>query len=104
MEEAKHKAKAETACLEVEHTSLLLELRGGGGGVAKYEVSSIQSCDAPKLGGLLIIRQLEKYSWMLGNPTQLTKIGKSLLCTGSSTQGTKPVPIINNDHTESTCE
>ena len=27
-----------------------------------------------------------EYSWMSGNPTPLTKIGQSLLCTGSSTQ------------------
>ena len=38
VKEAKRKAEAETACLVVERTSLLLEL-----GVAKDEVSSLQS-------------------------------------------------------------
>ena len=37
-EESKHKAKAETVCLEVERTSLLLELRA-----VKDEVSFLQS-------------------------------------------------------------
>ena len=32
---------------------------------------------------------------MLGNPTPLTKIGQSLLCTGSSTQDTQPVPTFD---------
>ena len=61
-------------------------------------------CDAPFPGGPLTTRQPAEYSWMSGNPTPLTKIGQSLLCTGSSTQGTKPVPTINNDHTGSMCE
>ena len=46
------------------------------------------SCDAPKLGGPLTTRQPAEYSWMSGYPTPLMKIGQSLLCTGSSTQGT----------------
>ena len=45
-------------------------------------------CDAPKPRGQLTTRQPAEYSWMLGNPTPLTKIGQSLLCTGSSTQNT----------------
>ena len=61
-------------------------------------------CDAPKLGGPLTTRQPAEYSWMSGNPTPLTKIGQSLLCTVSSTQGKKPVSAINNDHTGSTRE
>ena len=32
--------------------------------------------------------QIAEYSWMSGNPTPLSKIGQSLLCTGSSTQNT----------------
>ena len=47
-------------------------------------------------GVSLTTRQPAEYSWMPGNPTPLMKIGQSLLCTGSSTQGTKPVPTINN--------
>ena len=62
------------------------------------------SCDAPKPGGPLTTPQPSEYSWMSGNPTPLMKIRQSLLCTGSSTQGTKPVPTIYNDHTRSTCE
>ena len=38
VEEAKHKAKSEASRLDVERTSLLLEI-----GVAKEEVSSLQS-------------------------------------------------------------
>ena len=45
-------------------------------------------CDAPKPGCPLITRQPAEYSWMSGNLTPLTKIGQSLLCTGSSTQNT----------------
>ena len=45
-------------------------------------------CEAPKPGGPLTTRQPAEYSWMSGYPTPLTKIGQSLLCTGSSTQGT----------------
>ena len=45
-------------------------------------------CDAPFPGGPLTTRQPAKYSWMSGNPTPLMKIRQSLLCTGSSTQGT----------------
>ena len=55
-------------------------------------------------GVSLITRQPAEYSWMSGNPTPLMKIGQSLLCTGSSTQGTKLVLTIYNDHTGSTCE
>ena len=61
------------------------------------------TCDAPNPGGPLTTRQPAEYSWMLGNPTPLTKIGQSLLCTGSSTQSTT-VPTFYNDHTGSTCE
>ena len=61
-------------------------------------------CDAPKPGCPLTTRQPAEYSWMSGNPTPLMKIGQSLLCTGSSTQGIKLVPTIYNDHTWSTCE
>ena len=43
------------------------------------------NCDAPKSGGPLTTRQPAEYSWMSGYPTPLTKIGQSLLCTGSST-------------------
>ena len=40
-------------------------------------------------GGLsLTTLQPVEYSWMSGYPTPLTKIEQSLLCTGSSTQGT----------------
>ena len=39
-------------------------------------------------GGPLTTRQPAEYSWMSGYLTPLTKIGQSLLCTGSSTQGT----------------
>ena len=39
-----------------------------------------------EIGGLLTTRQLAEYSRMSGNPTFFTKIGQSLLCTGSSTQ------------------
>ena len=46
-------------------------------------------CDAIFLEGPLITRQPVEYSWMLGNPTPLMKIGQSLFYTGSSTQGTK---------------
>ena len=56
-------------------------------------------CDAPFPGGPLTTRQPAEYSWMSSNPTPLMKIGQSLICTKSSTQGTKPVPTINNDHT-----
>ena len=45
-------------------------------------------CDAPILGDPFTTRQPAEYSWMSGNPTPLTKIEQSLLCTGSSTQGT----------------
>ena len=59
----------------------------------------------PQIRGVsLTTRQPAKYSWMSGNPTPLTKIGQNLLCTESSTQGKKPVPTINNDHTGSTCK
>ena len=58
----------------------------------------------PQNPGSLTTRQPAEYSWMSGNPTSLMKIGQSLLCKGSSTQGTKPVPTIYNDHTGSTCE
>ena len=58
-------------------------------------------CDAQFPGGPLTTRQLAEYSWMSSNPTPLMKIGQSLLCTESSTQGTKHVLTINNDHTES---
>ena len=60
-----------------------------------------KSCDALFPEGPLTTRQPAEYSWMLGNPTPLMKIGQSLLCTGNSTQGTKSVPKINNDHTGS---
>ena len=45
-------------------------------------------CDAPKPGGSLTTRQPVEYSWMSSYSTPLTKIGQSLICTGSSTQGT----------------
>ena len=45
-------------------------------------------CDAPKPGGQLTTRQPAEYSWISGYPTPLMKIEQSLLCTGSSTQGT----------------
>ena len=61
-------------------------------------------CDASNPEGPLTTRQPAEYLWMSGNPTLLMKIGQSLLCTTSSTQGTKPVPTIYNDHTGSTCE
>ena len=61
-------------------------------------------CDVPKPGGPLITRQPAEYSWMSGNPTPVTEIRQILFYTGSSTQDTKLVPTINNDHTESTCE
>ena len=51
-------------------------------------------CDASKPGCPLTTRQPAEYSWMSGNPTTLIKIGQSLLCTGSSTQGIKHVPTI----------
>ena len=43
-------------------------------------------CDALFPGCPLTTRQPVEYSWMSGNPTPLTKIGQSLICTGSSTQ------------------
>ena len=52
------------------------------------EEENLNYCDAPKSGGLLTTRQPTECSWMSGNPTPLTKIGQSLICTGSSTQGT----------------
>ena len=39
-------------------------------------------------GVLLTTRQPAEYLWMSGTLTPLTTIGQSLLCTGSSTQGT----------------
>ena len=45
-------------------------------------------CDAPIPGGPLTTRQPAEYLWMSGNPTPFMKIRQSLLCTGSSTQGT----------------
>ena len=45
-------------------------------------------CDAPIRGCPLTTRQPAEYSWMSGNPTLLTKIGQSLFCMGSFTQGT----------------
>ena len=65
---------------------------------------TVKNCDAPNPKGPLTTSQPVEYSWMSGNPTPLTKIGQSLLYMGSSTQGTKPVPTIYNDHTRSTCE
>ena len=65
---------------------------------------TVKNCDALNSEGPLTTSQPVEYSWMSSNPTTLTKIGQSLLCTGSSTQGTKPVPTIYNDHTRSTCE
>ena len=69
-----------------------------------YSASMKQNCDASFPGGPLTTRQPAEYSWMSGNLTPLTKIGQSHPYTGSSTQGTKSVPIINNDHTGSMCE
>ena len=43
-------------------------------------------------------RQPAEYSWMLGNSTLLTKIGLSLLCTGSSTQNTTCPNILQRPH------
>ena len=51
-------------------------------------VNTGDKCDAPFPGGPLTTRQAAEYSWMSGNLTPLMKIGQSLLCTGSSTQGT----------------
>ena len=52
-------------------------------------IDSVEAfCDAPFPGGPLTTRQPVEYSWTLGNPTPLMKIGQSLLCTGSSTQNT----------------
>ena len=59
----------------------------------------IEYCDAPKPGGPLTNRQPAENLWMSGNPIphccapftgthNLTKIGQSLLYTGSSTQNT----------------
>ena len=48
----------------------------------------LSSCDASNPGGPLTTCQLAEYSWMSGNPTPLIKIRQSLICTGSSTQGT----------------
>ena len=42
-------------------------------------------CDAPNSGGPLTTRQPVEYSCMSGDPIFFTKIGQSLLCTGSST-------------------
>ena len=53
-----------------------------------YMDKSHPLCDAPFPGGPLTTRQHTEYSWKSGNPTPLTKIRQSLLCTGSSTQGT----------------
>ena len=55
----------------------------------EFQTKSVHSsCDAPKPGGPLTTCQPAEYSLMSGYPTPLTKIGQSLLCTGSSTQGT----------------
>ena len=57
---------------------------------AQYELQMVRdeliTCDAPKPGGPLTIRQPAEYEWTSGYPTSLQKIGQSLLCTGSSTQ------------------
>ena len=55
-------------------------------------------CDTPFPEGPLTTRQPLEYSWMSGNPTPLTKIGQSLLCTGSSTQDTTCPNILQRPH------
>ena len=45
-------------------------------------------CDAPFPECPLTTCQPAEYSWMSGYPTPIMKIGQSLLCTRSSTQGT----------------
>ena len=55
-------------------------------------------CDAPFPGGPLTTHQPAEYSWMLGNPTSLTKIGQSLLCMGSSIQDTTCPNILRRPH------
>ena len=55
-------------------------------------------CDAPFPRGPLTTRQPAEYSWMSGNPIPLTKIGQSLLCTGSSTQDTTCPNILQRPH------
>ena len=62
------------------------------------------TCDAPKPGCPLTTRQPAEYLWMSGNPKPLTKIGQSLICTGSSTQGTNLSQQVYNDNSGSTCE
>ena len=66
-------------------------------------------CDAPKPGGPLTNRQPTENLWISGNPIphycvpftrihSLTKIGQSLLCTGSSTQNTTCMIYNNMTH------
>ena len=81
----------------------------------------VERCDTPIPGVPLTTRQTSEYPWMSSNPTphhrvpffgthDLTKIGQSLLCMGSSTKNTTCIitwqhgPILYNDHTESTYE
>ena len=56
--------------------------------MSRVLTNSLTHCDAPFLEGPLTTRQPAEYSWMSGNPTPLMKIGQSLLCMRSSTQGT----------------
>ena len=80
--EAEYEAVLEATKEAVWLRKFLMEL----GVIAKAVDLMILYCDAPKLGCPLTTRQPAEYSWMSGNSTPLTKIGQSLLCTGSSTQ------------------
>ena len=94
------KAKVRVDHLQVADISGLIANQGKG----HVTIAISLDCDAPFPGGPLTTRQPAEYSWMSGNPTPLMKIGQCLFCMGNSTQGTKPVSTINNDHIGSMCE
>ena len=66
---------------------------------ASRKVKKVLQCDSPKPGGPLTNYQPAKNLWMSGNPIphccvpftgthNLTKIGQTLICTGSSSKNT----------------
>ena len=74
--------------LSSQRVFLLFDRIGSGRKSTDTDTFAISICDALKSGVPLTTRQPTEYSWMSGSPTPLMKIGQSLLCTGSSTQGT----------------
>ena len=89
--------------------------------IVAHHLPNLTGCDTPIPGVPLTTRQPSKYSWMSSNLTpqhrvpffgthDLTKIGQSLICMGSSTQNTtcritwQHGPILYNDHIGSTYE